>query len=759
MTMIRKIFLTALFATLLSFCGLQAEQVGIGWEFNSDGNVEGWSTTPAFSNLAVAGGVLQANVVGDFPCFVSPEFSLAAAEYGFIVLRMKAPGATAAIFYWDSDPVTYGFIRVDVAGDSSFHDYAVPVFQRRTWIGSIRKFNSIMVNAPKGANVEIDYLRIVKLGFKPTVLSFSPLRTVIKKDQEIPVYAVIANTGDHVGTVSIDLHLAEPCQILSGNERLALKDRSPGSIDTLQWKVRCPANSDYAMTLSLTVNDTLFSSMNLPVHVTDTFWQQQEFFLSAWSPPGLTTAAYDYYSQANFDLVLSLPTSESATGLVEQYHMHGLLNAGSVLDENRYLRAPENKIPETIPDAQLAKLDPIISRNSSRNAVIGYYLTDEPNAKAFANLGKTVAYIRQKDPTRLSYINLFPTYADASQLGNKSYEEHVQQFIETVKPELLSYDHYHFFKTYDGTEYFKNLGIIRKYALRYDIPFCNIIQAIGADFLDWRIPSAAEHRWLVYSSLAYGAKAIVWFHWDHEWGLTGSLKRDELYASITALNKEIRTLGPVLLKLKSEAVYHSRQVPSGGTALPPGTAIQSVSANADLVLGFFKDENQQPLVMLMNKSYKDSVAARITLAGDVKSVQQFDVAANSWKPVVLSSSESGSLFSAAFQPGAGFLYRLSHTTDVSPRPVSPPASIGLLRNYPNPFNSSTTIEYELIRSAPTKITIFDSLGRQVAVLLDKQQVVGTHRLIWDGQGVASGTYLIRMTAGADEQIRKLVLIK
>lgn len=756
--MIRKQYLVALYVLLQSVSGLQAQQVGMGWEFNSDGNVQGWSTTQNFSNLVVASGSLKATVVGDFPCFISPEFNVAAAEYGFIVLRMKAPGATAGIFYWDSDPVTYGFIRFDVAGDSSFHEYAVPVFQRKTWIGTIRKFNSFMVNAPKGANVEIDYMRIVKLGFRPTVLAFSPLRTVLKKNQEIPVYAIIANTGDHSGTVAAALQRPDSFQMLSQSDSFVLADRAPGSVDTLQWTITCAENGLFSMALALTVRDTVFSKTDLAAQVTDTFWQQKEFFLSAWSPPSLTTAAYDYYAKANFDLVLSLPTSATAVGLVEQYHMRTLLNAGSVLDENRYLRAPDNKIPETIPDAQLAKLDPIISQYSQRGAVMGYYLTDEPNAKAFANLGKTVAHLRQKDPTRLSYINLFPTYADASQLGNKSYEEHVQQFIETVKPELLSYDHYHFFKTYDGTEYFKNLGIIRKYALRYDIPFCNIIQAIGADFLDWRIPTPAEHRWLVYSSLAYGAKAVVWFHWDHEWGLTGSAKRDELYASITALNQEIRTLGPVLLKLKSEAVYHSKKVPSGGVALPSGTVIKSVSANADLVVGLFSNENRQPLLLLMNKSYTDSVTATIALA-TAKSVQRFDVASNSWVPVALSSTQSGASFSASFQPGGGFLYILGDNVSVGSGPIAPPSSIGLLRNYPNPFNSSTTIEYELANAAPTKITIFDSLGRQVTVLMDKLQLAGKHQLTWDSQGVASGTYLVKLAAGGDEQLCKVVLIK
>ena len=46
-----------------------------------------------------------------------------------------------------------------------------------------------------------------------------------------------------------------------------------------------------------------------------------------------------------------------------------------------------------------------------------YYITDEPGAAAFAGLGRLVAYLRERDPGHLAYINLFPTYANEQQLG------------------------------------------------------------------------------------------------------------------------------------------------------------------------------------------------------------------------------------------------------------------------------------------------------------------------------------------------------
>lgn len=743
---------------LISFTSAFSQTIGLNWEFNTDGNAEGWSISAAFSDLVVAGGTLQATVSGAIPHFQGPEFLLSAADYGFVVIRLKAPGATRLTLYWKPETIFRGFAPADLPGDSSFYECAIPVYGNKSWTGNILGLSSFTVNASVGTRVEIDYIRIMRLGFNPQVKIFAPLRTIFKTNQPFPVYAVVENKGDQVGTTTATLALPPAFQITEGTAAPVL-NLLPGTQDTLSWTLQCPQTGDFDLALELTRDDTVCSRQLLPVSVTDTWWRQDEFILSAWSPPGLNTAAYDYYSQANFDLVLSLPLDESTLSRVEQHQMRCLMHAGGILGENEYLRAPENKPLASLPPDRLANLNPYLDQFRNRSAVIGYYLTDEPNAYAFENLGKAVAYLREKDPTRLSFINLFPTYANEEQLGTKTYEEHVRRFIETVKPELLSYDHYHFFNGYDGKEYFKNLGIIREYANRYDIPFCNIIQAIGADFLNWRIPTPAEHRWLVYSSLAYGAKAIIWFHWDHEWGLTGSSARDRLYASIQALNQEIQILGPVLLKLKSDAVYHSLKIPTGGAPLPAGGLVQSVAPNADLVIGILSDESGRRFLLLMNKSYQDSVSTQITLAGTQTAVKIFDLASRDWQPVATEATGTGTRISAEFLPGGGRLFALTEPSGIKPPPQGMPRKMNLLRNFPNPFNTGTTIEYELVQSGPVKISVFDSLGREIAVLLDAPQTAGQHHLTWDARNVASGNYLVQLKTGDDECARKVVVVK
>ena len=72
-------------------------------------------------------------------------------------------------------------------------------------------------------------------------------------------------------------------------------------------------------------------------------------------------------------------------------------------------------------------------------------------------------------------------------------------------------------------------------------------------------------------------------------------------------------------------------------------------------------------------------------------------------------------------------------------------------NYPNPFNPSTTIAYQIAKPASVKLDIYDILGRKVRNLIDGDVSVGYYSVIWNGRGesgkdVSSGTYLYRFTA-------------
>ena len=89
------------------------------------------------------------------------------------------------------------------------------------------------------------------------------------------------------------------------------------------------------------------------------------------------------------------------------------------------------------------------------------------------------------------------------------------------------------------------------------------------------------------------------------------------------------------------------------------------------------------------------------------------------------------------------------------RAAETPGAFRLHGNWPNPFNASTTIAFDLPETLPVRLVVHDLLGRRVRVLHGGEALAaGHHRSTWDGHDgeggpVASGVYLYRLTAGAD----------
>ena len=122
-----------------------------------------------------------------------------------------------------------------------------------------------------------------------------------------------------------------------------------------------------------------------------------------------------------------------------------------------------------------------------------------------------------------------------------------------------------------------------------------------------------------------------------------------------------------------------------------------------------------------------------------------------------------------FVPSARSYYGLTsdHTNDdwgayvrlaVGSRDEAPPEYY-LHQNSPNPFNPSTTIEYELPKSSEVRLSVYDILGREVSVLVNDRRDAGVHEVKFDAAGLSSGVYFYRLQAGDFVQSRKLLLLK
>lgn len=90
---------------------------------------------------------------------------------------------------------------------------------------------------------------------------------------------------------------------------------------------------------------------------------------------------------------------------------------------------------------------------------------------------------------------------------------------------------------------------------------------------------------------------------------------------------------------------------------------------------------------------------------------------------------------------------------------SEPVAFDLLPAYPNPFEGATTIAFDLPQAQHVVIEVLDLAGRRVAVLIDEALPGGRHEVRWDAAGLASGTYLYRMRAGAFTRTLRATLVR
>ena len=94
-----------------------------------------------------------------------------------------------------------------------------------------------------------------------------------------------------------------------------------------------------------------------------------------------------------------------------------------------------------------------------------------------------------------------------------------------------------------------------------------------------------------------------------------------------------------------------------------------------------------------------------------------------------------------------------------------PATFALDQNFPNPFNPTTTIQYQLPTDSRVTLKVYDLLGREVTTLLNEDRPAGYHDARWDASNTASGVYFYRIDARPlnnsqnFQQVKKLMVMK
>jgi len=379
-------------------------------------------------------------------------------------------------------------------------------------------------------------------------------------------------------------------------------------------------------------------------------WQVGAPIVTYWAGPSLTDTVAQQMVEGGFNLVWC--GSEKELDVAGRHGLRGLFTDGLL-------------VPTSLDDPKRREqLDALIARVSKQSAFYAYYLIDEPNASQFPLLGKLVAHLRERDPPHLAYINLFPTYANNQQLGTKgdvvtAYKEHLRRYIEQVKPSLISYDHYQFRLKGDGDQYFLNLAMIRRAAQEVGVPFLNIVQActLAPDVM--RVPNPDELRYLVYSTLAYGAQGISYYVYacvNHQGSLVSlDGTPGPLYHAVKSYNREFLAIARELQPLHSLGVYHSSMREPGCEPLPPDAlfhldSLQSPALPRGFLLGFFGAVERPTHVVVVNLDYSAEVGTLLVGPGEL---ELFDATTAQW------TSAKKAAIELILPPGGGKLVRVA----------------------------------------------------------------------------------------------------
>ncbi|MCI0450433.1 MAG: SBBP repeat-containing protein [Chlorobi bacterium] len=123
---------------------------------------------------------------------------------------------------------------------------------------------------------------------------------------------------------------------------------------------------------------------------------------------------------------------------------------------------------------------------------------------------------------------------------------------------------------------------------------------------------------------------------------------------------------------------------------------------------------------------------------------------------ITGASRSGTLF------GSEDYLTIKYSDESNPVTIisnEVPVKCSLYQNYPNPFNPTTNIRFDVPSQSNVKITVFNSLGNQVTVLLNSRLNPGTFEVEWDANNFSSGIYFYRINIGGITETKKMILLK
>lgn len=324
------------------------------------------------------------------------------------------------------------------------------------------------------------------------------------------------------------------------------------------------------------------------------------FPLMPWNSPPDDLAVLKKMREAGFTIA----------GFVAPQNLDNCRKAGlkAMVSDARISQYDWSNVNESIARSNVSA---VLAQVDKDPVVYGYYMTDEPSANLFPGLAKVAGMITGTSHEKLSFINLFPDYATSGQLAAPDYTTYLENYIATVHPRILCYDNYSLMD--DGSirdNYWSNLESIRAAGKSHNLDFWNIILSVA--HFSYRELNAADFRFEVYTSLAYGARGICYFTYFAPATGNYRLAPIDQFGNPTAnwyflqnVNLQVQKLAPTLLQLTSDEVYHFGKLPANGRSPSTNSLISAVN-DEHFMVGDFTHRDGSRYVMIVNKDLSKS---------------------------------------------------------------------------------------------------------------------------------------------------------
>lgn len=273
---------------------------------------------------------------------------------------------------------------------------------------------------------------------------------------------------------------------------------------------------------------------------------------------------------------------------------------------------------------------------------------DEPSMDFYEPISACQDWFLKYYPEYEFYANLLPVYATPRQLfGSQdgkgySYPDYVSEFVKTVNPESLSYDHYPILQDYDESAYIKedflyNLNVFAMQAKKKRTPVYIYLQTMGF-FSNLPISTYEEFAWQCYTSLAFGVRGIMTFqYWtqlqapQYNNVRDGIVERDgtirPLYYEVRKVFNEITAMQDVYLHFRWDGV---KTIEGGRVVndmfslvtdqLDSLADIKDTQCDQDIVVGQFIDDKDAHAYMVTNASMPfdpETANVKLTFSDDI----------------------------------------------------------------------------------------------------------------------------------------------